>query len=755
LVTVQYLKDFDFLLDEVGARCIVGRQYVSHNEWGNSRYAGLEEPTRDMSDTADIATTLVSDTADAVADAGPKANGTGMPEPFVPIPASRTIMLGIDPSGQILQCDRHAPKVLGRTTGELLGAELGDLTADPVEQRDALAALIDAVRSGRESTTMLSIKAAEGRVTDAVVTVQPMTASDPNLTALAVIRVPVPSSERFLDPAVTRRVLLDDSFTRVGAALDIDQMARSVMDVIVPHFCNAAEISVLESLVGADELPADVPNSSHLLRRLAVGYDDEDPGWEAAFPTGEVLHYPPGTPYVRCQDTGKPALEASVSASSAAEIADAWRRKPVADLLSGSSMLILPLIARDTNLGFIACIRKPGYRKFDPYDTEIGMEFASRAALFIDNARRYSRERATALTLQRSLLPTGLSSPSSVEVKHRYLPGSKLIEVGGDWYESIALPGARVALVIGDVAGHGVHAAVTMGRLRAAIQTLAGLELQPAEALQQLDLLMQTLGQREPHFATCVYAIFDAVSGTCEMASAGHLSPLLVRPDGSSQFLDVPPAPPLGIGGGHIESRHFQIDDGSLFVLYTDGLVENRGRDIDDGLNRLRAVFGPGSTKRNLEDLCKAVLDGVYADQQRDDIAVLLARLSRIPDGHHASWTLSPKPTSVRRARTLVNDQLEKWELGESAIYTAELLVSELVTNALAYATGEVSLRLILDKALVCEVFDDAAAMPKVKNADDDDEDGRGLHVVSQLAQRWGTRRTPSGKAVCFELPLP
>jgi anti-sigma regulatory factor (Ser/Thr protein kinase) len=227
-----------------------------------------------------------------------------------------------------------------------------------------------------------------------------------------------------------------------------------------------------------------------------------------------------------------------------------------------------------------------------------------------------------------------------------------------------------------------------------------------------------------------------------------------VRQDGSSQFLDVQPAPPLGVGGGPIESRQFQIDDGSLFVLYTDGLVEDRGRDIDDGLQRLRRVFGPDSAKRPLEDLCKATLDGVYADLQRDDIAVLLARLSRIPDGHHASWTLPAKPTSVGRARSLVNSQLEKWELTEWA-YTTELLVSELVTNALTYATGEVSLRLILDRALVCEVFDDAAAMPKLRNADDDDESGRGLHVVSQLAQRWGTRRTPAGKAVWFELPLP
>jgi serine phosphatase RsbU (regulator of sigma subunit)/anti-sigma regulatory factor (Ser/Thr protein kinase) len=702
------------------------------------------------SDTAGMSTALVSGTAEA----GPAPEGAEPGAPAGPGPATRTFILGIDPSGRIMQCDRHAPKVLGRSPGELLGAELGDLTASTADQKEALGGLIDALRSGRESTTMLSLETEKGRTADAVVTVQPMTATDPDLAALAVIRVPVPSDERFLDPAVMRRALLDDSFTRIGATLDVDQMARELMDVVVPHFCNAAGVSVMESLIGGDEMPADALDSSQPLRRLAVGSDDSDPAWEATFPTGEVLHYPAGSPHVRCLQSGEPVLVPTLSAEEAANIADAWQRKPVASLLTGASMLILPLIARDTNLGIFACTRRAGYRKFDRYDTEIGMEFAARAALFIDNARRYSRERATALALQRSLLPTGLSSPSTVEVRHRYLPGSKLIEVGGDWYESIALPGARVALVIGDVAGHGVHAAVTMGRLRAAIHTLAGLELPPSEALQQLDELMQTLGEREPHFATCVYAVFDAVNGNCEMASAGHLSPLLVRPDGSSQFQDIPPPPPHGLGGGPIESRQFEIDDGSLFVLYTDGLVENRSRDIDDGLNRLRGVFGSGSVARPLEDLCKATLDGVYADHQRDDIAVLMARLRRIPAGHHASWTLPAKPASVRRARALVGIQMGKWGLAESA-YTAELLVSELVTNALAHATGDVSLRLILDQVLVCEVFDDAAAMPKLKIADDSDENGRGLRVVSQLAQRWGTRRTPDGKAVWFELALP
>ena len=435
-------------------------------------------------------------------------------------------------------------------------------------------------------------------------------------------------------------------------------------------------------------------------------------------------------------------------------MADSWARRPVAKLLSGTSMLLLPLNARGATLGFIVCTRRKGFRAFDAYDTEIGMEFASRAAIFIDNARRYNRERATALTLQRSLLPTGLSAPSSVEVWHRYLPGSQLIEVGGDWYESIDLPGARVALVVGDVAGHGVRAAVTMGRLRTAIQTLAMLELPPAESLQQLNELMRKIGEREPHFATCAYAVYDAVNGTCEVASAGHLPPLLVRPDGSSEFLDVSPAPPLGVGEGLISSRTFEIEDGSLFVLYTDGLVESRGRDIDDGLKRLQSIFNSDSANGSMEDLCKAILAGAYADQHRDDIAVLLARLSRIDGSQQASWVLPGELTAAREARSLVAEPLEKWDQA-SMVDTTQLLASELVTNAIRYADGPVTLRLIKERTLVCEVMDNSSALPRLRLAARDDERGRGLQIVSRLSARWGARRTATGKVVWCEQALP
>jgi len=538
--------------------------------------------------------------------------------------SARTLTVGVDKTGVILQHDRAAGEILAQAPDPLLGVELGSLITGS-SYGSGLPGLIDAACSDREGTAVLAVKTANGHDADAVVTVQPVRSADPRLVALVILRIAPPSEERFLDPAVMRRALLDGTISKTGGALDLDQVAPALVNIIVPHFCNSAGLLVLESLVGADELPPGTHEGTHVVRRLAVAHDDDNPGWDATFPIGEILQYPPESPHTKCLETGKPVLQ-DLATDMAVRLAKAMRRTPISKLLAGTSMLLLPLIARGTTLGFFVCSRTVGYRRFDPYDTEIGMEFASRAAIFIDNARRYSRERATALTLQRSLLPTGLSAPSSVEVRHRYLPGSKMIEVGGDWYESIALPGGRVALVVGDVAGHGVRAAVTMGRLRTAIRTLARLELPPAETLQQLDELMHELGVREPHFATCVYAVFDAVSGTCEVASAGHLPPLLVGPDTSREFLDVSPAPPLGIGSGPIQTKTFKIKDGSLLVLYTDGLVETRAGDIDEGLARLRETFGPGAAERPLEELCKATLAGVYTDDQRDDIAVLLAR---------------------------------------------------------------------------------------------------------------------------------
>src|SRR5215471_16954983 len=581
----------------------------------------------------------------------------------------RTLILGIDRSGRIVQHDRTASKILAGSSGDLLGVQLADITAaghaNGKRENDAVTTLLEAVKAEREGNAVLTISLANGGTAEAIVTAKPVQSGGGNVAAFVILQIPVPSAERFVDPALMRDMLMRDTVRGIEDTLDFSDLAEKLMTRLVPAFCTAGDLLVLESLVGDNEMPTHGPEGDVPLRRLSVLHDQNNPAWQAAFPIGEILRYPPGSPYVRCIESGKPVLEHAMTAEAARKLARVWRRKPVASLMSDASMLLLPLVAKGTMLGFFCCVRQPGTRRFDAYDMEMGMEFASRAAVFFDNARRYNREHATALTLQRSMLPTGLSAPSSVEVKHRYLPGSKLVEVGGDWYESIRLPGARVALVVGDVAGHGVRAAVTMGRLRTAIQTLAMLELPPAESLQQLDELMQNIGEREPHFATCAFAIYDAVTGSLEVASAGHLPPLLVPPKkGSSEFLDVSPAPPLGVGEGPISSRTFEIKDGSLFVLYTDGLVESRGCDIDDGLKRLKSVFGRTSVREPLEALAKAALAGVSSDRHRDDVALLIARLARIDRRWRACWTLSGDLTSAREARRLVIKPLKKWKLG-------------------------------------------------------------------------------------------
>jgi anti-sigma regulatory factor (Ser/Thr protein kinase) len=700
--------------------------------------------------------------------AAPPVNVNPSPNPS---PSSvRTLILGIDRTGRIVQHDRTAPKILARTADDLLGVHLSDITAAgqrvgsdglPIQIVTAtataagLVTLLEAVKSDREANAVLTIVLATGGTADAVVTARPMQTGDSDVAAFVIMQIPVSSPERFVDPAVMRDILMRDANPIDGDTLDFSELAKKMTGQLVPAFCTSAEVLVLESLIGDNEVPAHAPHADVPLRRLHIMHDADNPAWQSAFPIGEILRYPGGSPYVRCIESGAPVLEHAVSADSAKKLARTWRRKPVGGLLSDVSMLIIPAISKGTVLGLFCCFRDAGTRRFDRHDMDMAMDFATKSAVFFDHATRYNREHATALTLQRAMLPTGLSAPSSVEVRHRYLPGSELVEVGGDWYESIKLPGARVALVVGDVAGHGVRAAVTMGRLRTAIQTLAMLELPPADSLQQLDDLMQNIGEREPHFATCAYAIYDAVTGEIELAVAGHLPPLLVQPDGTNAYLEVTPSPPLGVGDGIVHTQRIQIEDGSLFVLYTDGLVESRDRDISEGMDRLQVAFGEGAPEKDLEDLCKTALDGVYSDAKRDDIAVLIAKLRRIPEEHRLIIPFEHELSAAGQARAAVRDPLKLWGL-EDLIPATELLVSELVTNAYRYAEGAITLRLILEPdSLVCEVHDTSPALPRVLQVDNDAENGRGLHVVSQLAQRWGTRRTPAGKVVWCEQPVP
>lgn len=423
-----------------------------------------------------------------------------------------------------------------------------------------------------------------------------------------------------------------------------------------------------------------------------------------------------------------------------------------------SSVITVPVRARGVTLGVVSFAR---HRRTDPFeddDVVLAEEIVARAAVCIDNARRYTREHATALALQNSLLQQAHPVQSAVEVATRYRPAQS--GVGGDWFDVIRLSGSRVGLVVGDVVGHGIHAAATMGRLRTAVRTLADIDLEPEELLTRLDDVVTRLADEDELSpggvpadlsATCLYAVYDPVSRRCSMARAGHPVPAVVDPGGSVEFLDLPAGPPLGLGGLPFEETEFAVPEGSLLVLFTDGLVESRQRDIDAGLTAMRKVLGEAHAGRDtppsLEAVCDRLIGDLLPDRAADDAALLLARTCALSPDRIACWELPSEPSVVAQARARTAGQLAGWGLQEIT-FTAELLVSELVTNAIRHAQPPIQLRLIWDEVLSVEVSDGSSTAPHLRRAGRWDEDGRGLMLVAQLAERWGTRHTRTGKTI-------
>ena len=418
--------------------------------------------------------------------------------------------------------------------------------------------------------------------------------------------------------------------------------------------------------------------------------------------------------------------------------------------------------ARGVTLGVAVFLRGRRPEPFEQDDVLLAEELTARAALSLDNACRYTRERTTALALQRSLLPQRLPQQSAVEVASRYLPASAHVGVGGDWFDVIPLSGARVALVVGDVVGHGIHASATMGRLRTAVRTLADVDLPPDELLTRLDDLVSRLSAdadaddgddaETDVGATCLYAVYDPVSRRCSLARAGHPLPALVTPDGAVSFLDLPAGPPLGVGGLPFESTEIELPAGSILALYTDGLIESRYHDIDLGFERLRRALA--HQEPSLETTCDNVLAAVLPDHPADDVALLVARTHALDSDRVATWDLPADPAIVAYARKQVAATLCGWGLDDAAFITG-LVVSELVTNAIRHAESPIQLRLIRDRTLICEVSDGSSTAPHLRRARALDEDGRGLLLISRLAQRWGTRQGPHGKTIWAEQALP
>ncbi|WP_431948364.1 SpoIIE family protein phosphatase [Actinacidiphila sp. bgisy167] len=560
--------------------------------------------------------------------------------------------------------------------------------------------------------------------------------------------------------ARARLALLNEAGACVGSTLDVTRTAQELADVSVPRLADFVAVDLLEPVLHGGEPPPGHELGRVPLRR--VGMRSVNPGTpEPIWAVGERIDVGEASPHVRCMTSGHSEVEGDIADGRASWLTGDPARMAKIRESGGRSMMWVPLRARGTVLGVVTFVRHRRPVPFENDDLLLAEELAARAAVCVDNARRWTREHEAALALQRSLLPQTLAGGMALEIAYRYLPTDIQDGVGGDWFDVIPLSGARVALVVGDVVGHGLTAAATMGRLRTAVHTLADMDLPPDELLAHLDDLVIRLAEEESPDesvatavtgATCLYTVYDPVTRRLTMARAGHPPPAVVDPQGRVAFAELPAGPPLGLGAMPFESAELELAEGSVVALYTDGLIDTFGTDLDVGLNRIaHALARPGLPVR---ELCSAMLEHLPPGPPADDVALLVARTRALAADRFVSWELRVDPAVVSEARALATRQLAGWGM-EELLPTTELVVSELVTNAIRHASGPIRLRLIRQSVLICEVYDGSNTVPRLRHARTTDEGGRGLFLVAQLTRRWGTRYTADGKLIWAEQDIP
>ncbi|WP_241721391.1 SpoIIE family protein phosphatase [Streptomyces lydicus] len=571
-------------------------------------------------------------------------------------------------------------------------------------------------------------------------------------TAGGLVLIGEPGVGTYAVAARRRLELLSEASTRIGTTLDVSRTARELAEMAVPRLADYVTIDLPEAVLRGEE-PTD-PRTG-LYRTVVHGIRDDCP----FYPAGERVDLRPSTPQLRCLDDRQPVLEPDLRTAGGWIAQDpAHARRLLGHQVH--SLIAVPLLARGIALGTASFYRSRDPAPFGDDDLSLAQELATRAAICIDNARRFTREHTMVLALQHSLLPRSFPEQNAVDVAYRYLPAES--GVGGDWFDVIPLSSTRVALVVGDVVGHGLHAAATMGRLRTAARNFAELDLAPDEVLTHLDNLVGRLDREEGTEgpaadstgiigATCLYVIYDPTTRQCVMARSGHPPPALVHPDGTVTFPDLPAGPPLGLGGLPFETAEFTLPEGSRLVLYTDGLIGDRDRDVDTSLDLLRRALA--QPDRPPEDTCEAVIRAVAPRHPADDIALLVARTHALAPRRIATWDVAADPALVSGVRAAVTRQLAEWGLHE-VVFATELLLSELVTNAIRYGSAPIQVRLLHDRTLICEVSDAGSTAPHLRHAAGTDEGGRGLFLVAQLAQAWGTRYTAGGKVIWAECAL-
>ncbi|NUP19697.1 MAG: serine/threonine-protein phosphatase [Streptomyces sp.] len=554
---------------------------------------------------------------------------------------------------------------------------------------------------------------------------------------------------------------------RIARGIDLDEIVMGLCRATVPTFSDAILVYLRDPLPVGDERPTG-PVVLRLRRtdRIPEERDTESGGFlpaqaqpepselsELSALTSELCEVRPGGALAEVLRGVRPVFaDAPAARAALPELLGDDGELIIPD---GQRAILAPLRGRRRVIGAAVFLRRPDRIAFEPDDLLVAAQLATHSALGIDKAVLYGREAYIADELQRTMLPETLPRPTGVRLASRYLPAAETARVGGDWYDAIPLPGSRVALVVGDVMGHSMTSAAIMGQLRTTAQTLAGLDLPPQEVLHHLDEQAQRLGT--DRMATCLYAVYDPVSHRITIANAGHPPPVLLHLGGRAEVLRVPAGAPIGVGGVDFEAVELDAPAGATLLLYTDGLVESRLRDVWTGIEQLREklaataqLTGPDHPPP-LEALCDEVLDMLGPGDRDDDIALLAARFDGIAPSDVAYWFLEPEDAAPGRARRLARRALARWGL-EELTDSVELLVSEVVTNAVRYASRPVTLRLLRTDVLRCEVGDDVPQLPRLRQARATDEGGRGLYLVNRLARRWGATRLSTGKVVWFEL---
>jgi hypothetical protein len=518
----------------------------------------------------------------------------------------------LDSQGRVASWSVTAVRLFGHPADAVVGHDMCDVLMTGPGQRQLIGQALAEVAAGRVWTATLAMAFAGGGGPVAI-RCEPL--AGPGTGALVIAQHASPH----IGPS-----WLSEAADRIGTTLDLPRTAREVADVAVPAFADATAIFVSERLLAADEFGAHQAGHGVVVRRLVARLAGQPAAvTDSLLRPGEVLVFGGDSPSFRAMETSSPVLFDRLDDETAERVA----RRPGGRELTSSyaSFLAVPLVARGVVLGCTTFGRAAGSPDFSPADIAAAGELASRAAVCIDNARLYHRERRTAFALERGLLPGEPRVPAGMAVAHRYLPVGASV-VGGDWHDIVALPGGRAALIVGDAMGHGPEAAAVMVQLRTAAHTLADLDLPPEEMLRKLDRM--AAGMPTAPFATCICAVIDTSGSSCVIAKAGHPPPLLALPGGATQVLDLPPGLPLGLGAESFEATQISLPPGATLALYTDGLVESRTRPLDDGLAALRdalssALGRPGST---LDSSCERVTQALR-QRGEDDITLVLARV--------------------------------------------------------------------------------------------------------------------------------